>query len=229
MGGEYLEHFYQYGTRVEVKKDEYIYNASLNPDSASIYLLDSGLCALMTTTRNGEEKIHLYFRAKRTVGFVQVLVGEYFGEPSNNFRLQNPAAFSIIAKTDCVLYRIQSSVFKQLMKDDPKFKDFTMQVVVENYVEILNRYHQAQEETADVRLCRLLLEQSKNKDGKLVLPKYFTCTELSKYLGIHAVTVSRLISNLKQKGYISKKGHGIIVERPDQIKIIIDAEINLEG
>lgn len=223
MDANHLEHFYQYGTKILVKKDEYIFNANLNPYEQSAYLLDSGLCALMSTTRNGEEKIHLYFRAKRTVGFTQVLGASMVpGLPESGAR------FSIVAKTDCTLYRLTASVFMRLLREDPTFMEFTMQVLTQNYVEILNRYHQALEEPADVRLCRLLLEQSKEKDGKLILPKYFTCTELSKYLGIHAVTISRLISKLKQKGYISKQGHNITVERPDQIQIIIDSGIILE-
>lgn len=217
----YIEDLYQYGTKVLIKKDEYIYNANNPDDEHNAYFLDSGICALMSVTKSGEEKIYLYFKAKRTIGFSQIMVKNIETHGTQN-------VFSIVAKTDCVLYRIKEETFHSLLENDPKFIHFMLKVLSENYLDVLSRYHQTQEESATVRLCRLLLEYCHEKEGKLVLPKYFTCIELSKYLGTHTVTVSRIISKLKHYGYISKAGHSIVVEKPDQLQVLIDSGLDFD-
>lgn len=217
----YIEDLYQYGTRILIKKDKYIYNANNPEDDHNAYFLDSGICALMSVTKSGEEKIYLYFKAKRTIGFSQIMVRDIHLHSTQN-------VFSIVAKTDCILYRISEETFHGLLEHDPKFIHFMLNVLSENYLDVLNRYHQTQEESATVRLCRLLLEYCQERDGRLILPKYFTCIELSKYLGTHTVTVSRIISKLKQYGYISKDGHSIVVEKPDQLHTLIDSGLDFE-
>ena len=78
-----------------------------------------------------------------------------------------------------------------------------------------------------MRLCYLLLEQSCPSNDKLVLPSYFTYEELSKFLCVHSVTISRIMSRLKQHGNIEKLHHHIIVKQPDQLIWLIEQKIDL--
>lgn len=216
-----IERLYQYGTKLLIKKGDYIYNSNNKHDEDCAFFLDSGLCALTSLTKNGEEKIFLYFHGKRTVGFAQLMPAIY-----HTPKLK--VAISIVAKTDCVVYRITKEIFYNLLKKDHSFTQFVIEVLSENYINILYRFQQFQEESAITRLCRLLLEHSYEKNEKLVFPPYFTYAELSKYLGTHSVTVARIMAKLKQCGYISKSGRSIIINDPEQLQSLIDSGCNID-
>ena len=216
-----IEQLYCYGTKLLIKKGEYIYNPNNALDGQCAFFLDSGLCALTSLTKSGEEKIFLYFRGKRTVGFSQLM-------PIIEHSFETKVDFYIVAKTDCTVYRITKEIFYMLLNQDPHFNYFMIKVLSENYLEVLYRFHQYQDESAMMRLCRLLLEQSYEKGGKLIFPSYFTYSELSKYLGNHSVTIARIMEKLKQYGYISKQGRNIIVNDPKQLKLLIDNESNID-
>lgn len=202
-----LEQYYKYCTKVQIKKGEYIVQAREVSDTTSAYFLDSGLCALTSVTPNGEEIIYLYFHALRIIGFSHLMPGIF----SRDLHI-NDNIFSIVAKTDCTLYRLSSSSFYQLINENHQFSNFMLKVLSENYVEVLNRFHQIQEESACARLCHLLLDQYIELDGQKLLPSYFTYSEISKYLGTHSVTVARIMAKLKAKNLISKNGHCVSIE-----------------
>lgn len=217
-----VQKIYKYGTKISVKKGGCIFNPRSKEEHYSVYLLDSGICALTSITKNGDEKIYLYFAERRIVNFVPMMSGF-----SKSIRTEtNP--FTIVAKTDCVLYKLSESVFQQLLHNNPEFVQCIMQVMAENYINVVDHFLQSQEESAVVRLCRFLLEYSEIKKEKQFLPSYFTYEELAKYLDIHKVTVARIFAKLKHYGYISRQGHTIILEHPDRIQNLIDADINLD-
>lgn len=216
-----IDKFYRYGKKFSVKRGEYISNPGKSRDDECAFLLDSGICALTSLSKDGKEKIFLYFSGKRIVGFTQLMP---IREPSPERR----ECFFIQAKTACTVYRITREVFFRLLKTDPDFLSFMLRVLSENYVEILNRFSQAQEESAITRLCYLLLEQSREENGRLVFPSYFTYVELSKYLGVHPVTIARIMEKLKQSGYIAKSGSSLVVEEPKRLKELIGSGCGID-
>lgn len=219
-----IEQFYPYGKRVLVKKGQSIYNSNHFLDNQYAYLLDSGCCALSSLTKDGEERIYLYFHEKRTIGFAQLMPGlQKMVRDQNQY-----APFHITAKTDCVLYRITKETFEMLLKTNPAFTQFMLGIQSENFLNVLNRYHESQDECATVRLCRLLLEYAVEKEGELVMPSYFTHVEFSHYLGTHVVTVSRIMAQLKQRGYIEKRGHKILLREPEQLRHLVETGMNFD-
>ena len=48
-----------------------------------------------------------------------------------------------------------------------------------------------------------------------------TCLEISKYLGTHPVTVSRIIARLKKDGCISKEQGTIIIQDEARLKQLV--------
>ena len=219
-----IEKLYKYGMKVQVKKDTYLYNANSGTNEHSAFLLEDGLCALQSLTRDGEEKIYLYFDSKRIIGFAQIMRRMLFqSEEGAQYK-----TYSIVAKTDCTLYRISDIDFFRLVKEDQEFNLFLLRILTKNYLDILDRYHQIQEESAAVRLCRLILEFSVDKQGRKTLPKYFNYIELSKYLGIHPVTVSRIMGKLKQYGFISKDGHSVVLENEEKLREFIESGQDVE-
>ena len=206
------------GTPYQVKKGACI--SGHTGDSRAAYLLDEGICALTSINGKGEEQVYLYFSARRLIGFNQLFSSRAAdsGEPQ----------FTIMARTDCTLYRLPAEVLFRLMKTSLEFQEFLVETMADNYKEALIHFHRMKEESAAARLCRLLLDISTVKDGRKTVPGFFTYAELAKYLGTHAVTVSRIMAKLKQCGYISKIGRSVILEREDMLAELMMERMPLE-
>ena len=72
-----------------------------------------------------------------------------------------------------------------------------------------------QEASTPSRLCKTLLDFSYMSGKRRIVNKHFNYVELSKYLGVHTVTVSRIMRSLKQVGAIEKDGHLIVIKNLD--------------
>ena len=82
-------------------------------------------------------------------------------------------------------------------------------------MEVISHIHSSKEDHTSGGLCRTLIELSDKKNGRYELQKYFTYTELARYLGVHSVTVSKIMLMLKKMGAIEKEGHQTIIRDMD--------------
>ena len=62
------------GTRITMPKDIVLNKKYDKHISNYVYLLEEGICALTSITKQGEEKVYLYFRPHRLIGFNQFVV-----------------------------------------------------------------------------------------------------------------------------------------------------------
>jgi len=206
------ELFYQQGKRLEVPRGAELYNSALDQNKGFAYFLDSGFCSLAGMTRDGREHIFLYFPGQRIVGFMQLMPVD----------VEEGAHIIITAKTPCVVYRVTREQFQGFL-DDPFFQRYMLHVLAENYMNLIKHYQSGQDQCATCRLCGLLLDYAEEEGGRLRMPAYFNMAELSRYLGVHTVTVSRIVTQLKQRGYIEKQGHRIVLTDPSGLeKLVIE-------
>lgn len=119
--------------------------------------------------------------------------------------------FGIDTKTDCVFYRMDERTFGRLMQEEPLFLTHVLEAVTCNYVTLVRKFHDAQEECASKRLCKWFLTFSSREGRQRAVPYGFTYAEIAKYLGMHPVTVSKLASGLKKAGIIRKEKGRIII------------------
>ena len=207
-----------YGTKIHLCRHVCLNISRQGTADDSFYLLEDGICALMGITKKGEETVYLYLDPPRIVGFNQLLMTNSADPPQE---------FTIITKTACTLYRIRFSAFQDLMANNPEFNAFLIRTLADNFYEVLVHFHRRLEESAVAGLSRLLLDVAQNKEGELVVPKFFTYAELAKYLGSHPVTVSRIMAKLKQLGYIVKDHDGIILNDPAALKELVNGDRDL--
>ena len=189
------------------KYDKYISNY--------VYLLEEGICALNSITKQGEEKVYLYFRPNRLIGFNQFVVS------AEKLNASTPE-FSVVTKTTCTLCQIPYSAFQELIVKNPEFNAFFIETLADNYNDALIHFHLMQEESVGCVICCLKYHSSGG--GKRVVPRFFTYAEMAKYLGCHSVTVSRIMAKLKQKGYVTKTPSGIAIEQEDALQELINSE-----
>lgn len=220
-----FERFIEHGQKIVAGKEELIYHPENLQQKNCAYYLETGVVALATFTKEGEEKVFLYFNSGRLIGFTQLLMEVNKREGISWNRKIGHAEIFLIAKSKCVLYQLRDRDFKQLMESDVSFNKQVLYVVTENYLELLDHFQQALEESAGTRFCRLLLECYTDRNGVKMVPKSMTFLEMSRYLGTHPVTVSRIVAALKKMGCISKENGYVVIKDEDRLmELIISGE-----
>ncbi len=205
------------GRKMHIQKGAFIYQHTDEPSEKFIYLLDEGICALTSMTMDGEENIHLYFHPCRLISFNHHIITNKL-DPSCDIR------FAIIAKTECTVYQIPLATFWEMLRTDMDFNQFVMQTLANNYQEVLVHLHWRVEKSAIARLCYLLLEIAESSRRRNLIPKFFTYVELAKYLGVHQVTVSRIMTKIKKLGYVKKCPEGLSIEDKEALRTLIENE-----
>lgn len=222
-----FERFVKYGHKIVVEKDEIIYSPTETNQEKSAFFLVSGLVGLTTITKEGEERVYLYFNGKRLIGFAPLLMTTMLDDSDEmavgRMRKIGHADVFQIAKTKCVLYQLRERDYKQLLETDFEFNKFVLRVLVANYVDLLDHFQQAMEESAGTRFCRLLLESYIDREGKKILPKSMTFLEMSRYLGTHPVTVSRIVALLKKDGCIAKEQGVVVIKNEERLRTLIES------
>lgn len=203
------------GKLFQVGRETCIYPYFDNFSEQYVYLLEEGICALTSLSRDGGETVHLYFYPRRIISFNHHI---------SNSRQHSidEVRFTIMTKTNCTLYQIPLAAFQEMLCTNQDFNQYVMQTLATNYQEALIHLHWRVEKSAIARLCRLLLEISRHTGG--TIPRFFTHAELAKYLGVHQVTVSRIMARFKQQGYIKKCPEGLSITDEQAFRTLIEGE-----
>lgn len=210
-------YFERHGTRIEVRKETSLCSPKLS--DSYVYYLVEGIASLTSLTAEGEEKDFIYFPKNHLLGFTPALMRHYrrlegkAADGERGFAEEEKIPFGIDTKTDCIFYRIHERAFESLLEEDARFLAFVMEAVTCNYVKLIRKFYDAQEEGAMKRLCKWFLEFSGLEAGSAcrAVPRSFTYAEIAKYLGMHPVTVSKLASGLKKAGIIKKEKGRILI------------------
>lgn len=214
MENRFWEYMAAKGKKLQVQKGTCIYPFFENYSEKYVYLLDDGICALTSLTNDGEETVHLYFYSHRIISF-----NHHIAEARPD--LVNEVRFSIYTKSCCILYQIPLATFWEMLRTDQDFNFYVMRTLADNYQEVLMHLHWRVEKSAIARLCYLLLEISRSTHGDGTIPRLFTHAELAKYLGVHQVTVSRIMSKFKKQGYIRKCPEGLSITDEKAFRALI--------
>ena len=109
------------------------------------------------------------------------------------------------------MVRIPFEKVAELVVLYPELSGYLSCLVSHHYFTILNHLHSSQETDTSIRLYRLLLQLALPEGTTYRIHKHFNYSELAKYLGVHFVTISRIMAELKQAGIITKAGHATII------------------
>ena len=216
-----ITELFQYGERVTIQKGDHLTTSVSGEVSGDIYILSSGICALSSISFDGKETTYLYFKKQQFVGFTPLMADfylNYYGKKS----------FSIVAKTTCVAYRIPNRQFQELL-GFPSVAALMVNTLTENLVYLMEHFHSSQNEPALVQFSRFLLEQAEqDMSDTLVLNTVFTYQEMACYLGVHSVTIARMVRALRDEQLIDKVGHQIRIINPEQMARLITEERKID-
>lgn len=198
----------------QVRRHECLYNRTSR--DKYVYFLEEGICALTSTSSDGREHIYQYFLAGDFICFTSAFKRKY---PDEVF-----LAFAMMAKADCVLCQIPYSLFRDYVDEHPVLYRWLFEKAVSHYDNALRHSYSLQEGDNFTSLCQALLELAVRQDSHYVLQKEFSYGELANYLGIHTITVTRLIARLKEMGIVRKNGHQTVIQDMSQLKTLASGQ-----
>lgn len=164
-----------------------------------VYCLTSGTACRTFFSSEGEESIYRYLDEFDFLGSLAVIT-------------DNPSiTYNIIAKTECKGYKIPHQIFKEYAEQNPIVLKSLLIRAVEELNHVTHNGLSMRQRKMGNRVCQLLLERAVQIDQQLIVPKSITYLELSKFLGIHSVTLSRILRVLSEQSVIKKTKKGIIL------------------
>lgn len=205
----------RHGTLIEVKKNTTLVSTNTRKQDPCVYYLLEGICSLTGYSVNGQEKVLLYHTAESLIGFNPYVAGT----DSGYFSYSGPV---LLTRTKCRLYRIPVAVFRQYLDTSLEFNQYMVHLLSKTYHRTLAHFKQLQEEASVTVVCRFLLSLCTETPDGLILPRFFTHDEISKYLGVHLVTVSRIMSRLQKSGYITRIPTGLLIQDVAALQGIVE-------
>lgn len=189
------------------KKDKYILHQGDKIDQV-IYLLE-GCIRLVVTHPNGyEQNCFRYFGYEKNIPLIGAI--EYFCNDGHT-------PCEIIAESDCRCYLIPTANLKEKLLDNPDILFSLLQKMGYAYYEMHKAYQFRYNGRIDSLFARFLLMFSQPVNGELVLDASHTNQVISRILGIHTVTTSKILATLKKQGTIVQDKDGIHIIDKEQL------------
>lgn len=128
-------------------------------------------------------------------------------------------ASSIVTNTTTCTWRIPREIFLYEMDNNPKLLKHMFDQIVKEYLDVVLRFRLIREGKSSDILCSTLLSLAfKDEDENLRIDKSYTNTRLAKYLGIHAVTATRIINQLQKENIIVRTKQGLQIIDEAQLR-----------
>lgn len=166
-------------------------------ETGSLYIVMEGSANALSINSNGKQIILNVFRP-----------GDYFGEMS--FIDAEPRSAAVITREKSKITIIKKKVFDQIIADNPKI----MLNIMKGLVGKIRRATKQIEDLvfSDVysRIAGLLIELKNQED---LVSEKLTNTEIAFRVGSSREMVSRIITELKNGGYIEKKNGYITIKK----------------
>lgn len=169
------------------------------------YYLRSGICARINPTSDGEEIIMQYLHS-----------GDMIGLGLKSFSDESISEF--VARTDCEVYQIPIEDVEYRLQNEVKFCYEMYQKKLQD-LEFWETSYLAETLGGGISvLCLVLYAQAKKYDStSYLVDSMFTNMELSKYCGVHPVSISRFMTQLHHEGILERKKDGIHIYDRDRL------------
>ena len=184
------------------RKGEYLIRIGETVDYV-FYLLECSVQSVFVSER-GMEQIYNY-RYNNAAGAKAWLgVGMLYMNNGISF-------FDIIATSDCRCYKISRDSMIDYLKRTPELLLLLYEELCHDYDKLSINLQLRQGKRTDSLLCQALLDRAVHVNGQIIVDKSVTNQELAKILGIHEVTVSRILRVLKEEKVVTRKGANLYI------------------
>ena len=171
-----------------------------------LYYLTKGTLYRSFTTARGDEVLYGIKKACPGAGIAQALVGVL-----SLYNEGYVCSTSFTAMTECEGYMVPCDVFFAYVQDKPEILADILRLAMAEYRNLMINYQAHQEKHIANRLCQVLLHQAEPcADGKSYV-RNLSNLELAAFLGIHQVTVSKILRCLKEKQVLERTKQGWLI------------------
>ncbi len=178
--------------------------------SNSVYLLLEGRMTLSSTEPSGEEVTLIYFEPGMLANFIPSLSSTLPLHDLTQSRLVIRKNFVIKTRSECRCIVIEPDRFRQELKTNLLLNKLLLLALTENLLNMFSLATNSSTLPAIQRVCRLLMQFVKKTAPHLVDPP-LTYQDIATHLSMHAMTVAKIFTALKNEGLIARKGRQVIV------------------
>lgn len=209
----------------EFKKNDIIIRQGEKLDA--VYYLLSGVCYRRAVNKRGDEIIYGIKESQPSAEFspnfvlsvigVLVLYSED-GISSSNF----------CAGDKCCCYRIPKEVFLNYVQDKPDAITQIAKLAMRELRILAGSFMARQEGQVANQLCRLLLKHAKPGPDGVLTVKNLSNLAIGQFLGLHKVTVNRILRALKAEAVIDKTRNCITIQDRNRLEEYARSEQHIE-
>ena len=209
----------------EFQKNDTIIHQGENLEA--VYYLISGVCHRKALNKKGDEIIYGVKEPQASTNKTESLVQSVLGILIlfNDDGLSN-CNFS--AQEKCCCYRIPRDVFLGYVKNKPEILILIVQQALKEFRLLTKAFQARQEGEVANHLCRLLLNHAKKDPAGTLSVRGLSNMAISQLLGIHEVTVNRILRALKTEGTISKTRTVIVIQNQSRMEAYTKAERRID-
>lgn len=205
----------KHGTLIRLEKNVEIPHGKEQGEASCVYYLVEGVCALCGNSYHGQERVILYHTAGQMLGINPYISGRVADEILYSGSVSR-------TRTRCTLYRIPASEFSAYRKQNLEFSNYVSDLLSRYLHLTLSHLKQIQENSTVTNVCHFMLTMCEEyEDGQWILPRFYTYDEISKYLGVHMVTVSRIAAQLLRMGYVRRVSGGLLLCKKEKLEEIV--------
>lgn len=168
-----------------------------------LYLLQSGSCYRYLITHKGDTVI---YEIKEPDDSLSGLIGVL-----TLYNQSDCTNFTFVARTNCECLCIPAEEFAAWAADKADVQNALLHLAMYQYNELSQAYQFHQEGRVANRLCGILADCSSPCGQEWIVEKKYSFSEMADMLGVHAVTVSRIIRCLCEEQVLSKDEDGLRV------------------
>ena len=228
MQSSYLS-FAEYGTLVKIPANKPATFSYQGHEDEPFFILVSGICALQATSKRGEELTLFYFKEGEMMGYSPALNDMFPLENEGDYLYSERDVYNIVAKTDSTALCFPYKYFQPLWSKNENFRMVLLESLHRHHISLTGRSSYSANHSAVSTLCTMLARNAmRDANGKHVLKEPFSYAELARRIGVHQVTVARIMRELIAEGTLSRSGHRIFVENSEQLLRYAREELQLK-
>ncbi len=182
--------------------------------AACVYYLTSGTCVRNIYSPRGDE---ITYGERRADGSASCLLGALTFYTDNQVHRTN-----FIAKTKCVCHVIRENQFREFLDEHPDVLHDLVGLALRSYNELNENFQAKLKGLAPSRIASYLLEHSSKVSDGVVFNGHLNMSGMGRELGMHRITVGKIIRAFGEEGLISYRGKTLYIIDPVALKVFAD-------
>lgn len=167
----------------------------------NVYFLSKGDCSRKIFTDSGEEVVYDRRTANNSSNDFVAAIYLYI--------MEKKSSFTYSTEKGCEVNVIPQKKFMDFLSDNPEIMHGLLFRICNRYNDLNQNFLSKRSNNTIALICAILSKSAVEKNGEFLIDKKLTVTEISRLVGSHRVTVSKIIARLVQEEVIKKTSQGI--------------------